>query len=162
MNDFRWWRVPRRLAENHRDTCAWAICPRWSPSRTKPSDAESLPGYESAIRHRLWRRDCKWTAERAGTNADDSIPAAAPKKNGRVEVSAAESRVRDLFVLQSPTASWKCSGHLGWGSFRKSRLNLAAGGADASRAMLLTSCRKVTLLIAISAFLLFSQAVLNQ
>jgi len=28
--------------------------------------------------------------------------------------------------------------------------------------MLLTSCRKVTLLIAISAFLLFSQAVLNQ
>ena len=33
------------------------------------------------------------------------------------------------------------------------RLNVAAGAADASRAMLLTSCRKVTLLTAIFAFL---------
>src|SRR6266852_8554799 len=33
------------------------------------------------------------------------------------------------------------------------RLNVAAGAADASRAMLLTSCRKVELLTAIFAFL---------
>jgi hypothetical protein len=38
-------------------------------------------------------------------------------------------------------------------SYREGRLNVEAGAADASRAMLMTSCRKVTLLTAILAFL---------
>jgi len=40
--------------------------------------------------------------------------------------------------------------------YRLRRLNVAAGAADASRAMLSTSCRKVALLAAIFAFLSFS------
>ncbi len=43
------------------------------------------------------------------------------------------------------------AGHVDY--FRVARLNEAAGAADASRAMLLTSCRKVELLSAIFAFL---------
>jgi len=38
-------------------------------------------------------------------------------------------------------------------NFRVAGLNVAAGAADASRAMLLTSCREVELLTAIFAFL---------
>ena len=37
--------------------------------------------------------------------------------------------------------------------FRIARLNVAAGAADASRAMLIASCRKVELLTSIFAFL---------
>jgi hypothetical protein len=39
------------------------------------------------------------------------------------------------------------------GNFRVARLNVVAGATDASRAMLLTSCRKVELLTAIFGFL---------
>ena len=38
-------------------------------------------------------------------------------------------------------------------NFRVARLNVAAGAADASRAMLIASCRKVELLTSIFAFL---------
>ena len=37
--------------------------------------------------------------------------------------------------------------------YRERRLNVVAGATDAARAMLLTSCRKVELLAAISGFL---------
>jgi hypothetical protein len=40
--------------------------------------------------------------------------------------------------------------------FRVARLNVVAGATDASRAMLLTLCRKVELLTAIFGFLWFS------
>ena len=40
--------------------------------------------------------------------------------------------------------------------FRLARLNVVAGATDASRAMLLTSCRKVEFLTAIFGFLWFS------
>jgi hypothetical protein len=42
---------------------------------------------------------------------------------------------------------------LPWDYFRVARLNVVAGETDASRAMLLTSCRKVELLTALFYFL---------